>query len=214
MEVTLYSVGPSHPGRTARLMLDHKGIEHRLVNLPPGSQPIALRPLGFRRGTVPALKQAGAGAEVGAGSAPRLDEVKPEPRLFQGNTASTDAGRGGRALGRRGSCRSPQGGWADGASPSSGRRCAPTWLVRPARWHRVCSAGQDCRWPGTSRAKFGANDTELVVRTVRTLPALLDRVDELLSERTIGGERRNAADFQIATTTRVTLYGVRRSCAR
>jgi glutathione S-transferase len=35
------------------------------------------------------------------------------------------------------------------------------------------------------------------------LPGLLDRVDELLGEGTIGGEQRNAADFQIGTSVRL-----------
>jgi glutathione S-transferase len=51
--------------------------------------------------------------------------------------------------------------------------------------------------------KVGANDTEGVRRTVGTLPALLDHVEELLGEGTIGGEQRNAADFQIGTSVRL-----------
>jgi hypothetical protein len=35
------------------------------------------------------------------------------------------------------------------------------------------------------------------------LPALLDHVEELLDEGTIGGEQRNAADFQIGTSVRL-----------
>ena len=38
---------------------------------------------------------------------------------------------------------------------------------------------------------------------VATLPVLLDHVDGLLDDRTIGGKPRNAADFQIATTVRL-----------
>ncbi|HEY5815995.1 MAG TPA: hypothetical protein VIS95_06600, partial [Solirubrobacterales bacterium] len=51
--------------------------------------------------------------------------------------------------------------------------------------------------------KVSANDTESVKRTAGTLPALLDRVDELLDEGTIGGEQRNAADFQIGASVRL-----------
>ena len=60
-------------------------------------------------------------------------------------------------------------------------------------------------WPVTwyNARKVGANDTEHVRKTVETLPALLDHVDDLLNEGTIGGEQRNAADFQIGTSVRL-----------
>ena len=42
-----------------------------------------------------------------------------------------------------------------------------------------------------------------VERTVALIPVLLDRVEELIAEGTIGGPEPNAADFQIATSIRV-----------
>ena len=55
VSVTLYAIPPSHPAHAARLMLEHKGIEHKVVNLVPGTHAAVVRALGFRRGTVPAL---------------------------------------------------------------------------------------------------------------------------------------------------------------
>jgi hypothetical protein len=52
---TLYAVHSSHFAHAARLILEYKGIEHKVVNLVPGTHAVLLRPLGFRRGTV-ALK--------------------------------------------------------------------------------------------------------------------------------------------------------------
>ena len=40
---------------------------------------------------------------------------------------------------------------------------------------------------------------------LEALPGQLDRVDALLAEGVIGGERPNAADFQIAPAVRLTL---------
>jgi glutathione S-transferase len=40
-----------------------------------------------------------------------------------------------------------------------------------------------------------------VCRDLARLPGLLDRVDELLEEGTIGGAEPNAADYQIGTST-------------
>lgn len=37
MSATLYAVHSSHSAHAARLMLEHKGIEHRVVNLVPGT---------------------------------------------------------------------------------------------------------------------------------------------------------------------------------
>jgi glutathione S-transferase len=42
-----------------------------------------------------------------------------------------------------------------------------------------------------------------VRRTVGALPSLLDHVEKLLDEGTIGGKQRNAADFQIGTSVRL-----------
>ena len=82
MEATLYGIGISHPSRAALLMLGHKGIEPRVVNLPPGTQRIAMRALGFRGGTVPGLKIDGKRA-LGSREISRvLDEAVSEPPLF------------------------------------------------------------------------------------------------------------------------------------
>lgn len=53
VSATLYAVHTSHPAHAARLMLEYKGIEHKLVNLVPGTHPAAVRALGFHSGTVP-----------------------------------------------------------------------------------------------------------------------------------------------------------------
>jgi glutathione S-transferase len=46
--------------------------------------------------------------------------------------------------------------------------------------------------------------TEDMVRTdLAALPAMLDRVDALIEDGTIGGEVPNAADFQIGASTRL-----------
>ena len=56
VSVTLYAIPPSHPSHAARLMLEHKGVQHKVVNFVPGMHAAGVRALGFRSGTVPALK--------------------------------------------------------------------------------------------------------------------------------------------------------------
>ena len=46
---------------------------------------------------------------------------------------------------------------------------------------------------------------ENVRRDLDALPGLIDRVDELIERGVIGGEERNAADFQIATSVSLLL---------
>jgi glutathione S-transferase len=52
-------------------------------------------------------------------------------------------------------------------------------------------------------ARINGSDDAAVRDDLATLPALIDRVDALIEEGTIGGESPNAADFQIGATTRL-----------
>ncbi|MFM8889026.1 MAG: glutathione S-transferase N-terminal domain-containing protein, partial [Solirubrobacterales bacterium] len=53
---TLYTIPGSHPGISAALMLERKGVEYRRVDLLPVISKVVLRALGFPLVTVPALK--------------------------------------------------------------------------------------------------------------------------------------------------------------
>src|SRR3954469_21463913 len=86
------------------LLLDHKGIDYELVELPTGLHPVALRVLGFsgnpapfrelgdrkgrmvgvldRLGTVPALRMNGDKVKTNREIARHLERVRPDPPLF------------------------------------------------------------------------------------------------------------------------------------
>src|ERR687885_347759 len=72
----------SHPAQAARAMLERKGIEYELKNVPIGTQPIAVRLAGFRGRTVPALKIDGRRVQGSIEIARVLDELAPEPPLY------------------------------------------------------------------------------------------------------------------------------------
>src|SRR3954447_3876932 len=88
---TLYSLAISHPALAVRGMLDLKGIDHRVVDLWPGMQPVALRAYRFRGGTVPALVIDGRRLQRSRRISRALDEIRPEPPLFPRESAARRA---------------------------------------------------------------------------------------------------------------------------
>src|SRR5215208_6480436 len=82
MGIKLYGTPPSPPSHSARLMLEHKGLEHRIVWLLPGLWPALLRTRGFRGGTVPAMKIDGRRLQGSRTISRALEEANPDPPLF------------------------------------------------------------------------------------------------------------------------------------
>lgn len=201
MSVTLYAIPPSHPAHAARLMLERKGIEHKVVNLVPGMHAAAVRALGFRRGTVPALKLDGERVQGTREISRALEEFQPEPRLFPADPeerlAVEEAER-----------------WGDEVFQNT-PRFLTRWLTvnRPdMRVHMATEAGVPApKLTGPANApiaryfarKIGADDTERVRAIVAGLPSQLDKIDGLIADGVIGGPEPNAADFQIGATARV-----------
>ena len=201
MRATLYAVYTSHPAHAARLMLEHKGIEHKVVNLVPGTHAAAVRALGFRKGTVPAMRLDGRRIQGTRAIARALDEAQPEPPLFPGDPQARIRVEKAELWGDEVLQPVPRrvGNWVFANRPEMRARLAreaglpAPGLLGPAGWPLTWYFAR----------KHGANDTERVRKTVEMLPAVLDHVDELLDEGTIGGEQRNAADFQIGTSVRL-----------
>ncbi|MEA2365653.1 MAG: hypothetical protein QOI32_1165, partial [Thermoleophilaceae bacterium] len=55
MRATLFGVPASHPSLAAELMLQHKGVDYRRIDLVTAAHRGLLRALGFPRKTVPAM---------------------------------------------------------------------------------------------------------------------------------------------------------------
>ena len=202
VEVTLYAVSFSHPSRAALLMARHKGIEPKVVNLPPGSQLLAMRALGFGGGTVPGMKLGGRRALGTREISRALDEAVPEPPLFPADpdrrAAVEEAER-----------------WGDVVYQPVPRRIF--------RWSIATNGDvrervlEDLGFPAVPvtsrlmlpmaqlymRAENGGEETARA--DVAAIPEHLDHIDELIADGTIDGEALNAADFQIGVTTRVLL---------
>ena len=199
MGITLYSMEISHPARAAGLMLDHKGLEYKCVDIPTGMQPFALRAVGFRGSTVPAMRINGRKVQGSLQISRVLDETRPEPPLFPADPEARRAVEEAET-------------WGESVYQSVPRRIfrfiaaqdteLRAWLANDAGFPLPKVTARLSQPLSSWLARAVGADADQVKADLRELPAHLDRVDALIADGTIDGENLNAADFQIATTTR------------
>lgn len=202
MKPKLYSLETSHPAQAARLMLELKGIDHEVVNLLPGLHPIFLRAAGFRGATVPALRVDGGRVQTSIRISRFLDRYQPEPRLFPADPTARQAVDEAEA-------------WGEATLQPVPRRLFRWGTVHQPKLRRWLAEGSRMPLPGVAAfvnapvaGRFaravGATD-EQIDADLAGLPSMLDRVDELIAEETIGGPEPNAADCQIVSSVRALL---------
>jgi glutathione S-transferase len=201
--VKLYVIPGSHPSKAAELMLEHKGIPFKRVDLVTSVHRPALKLLGFERKTVPAMKADGRKVQGTREISRALDEIKPEPPLLTSD-AVKEAER-----------------WGDEELQPIPRRMAWWALLQLSGRQRTEAArlslqGYRLGLPvGVAArtvlpiAKVSAgynNSTDENIRAdLAAVPDGIDRVDALIGDGVIDGEQLNAADFQIATSVRLML---------
>ena len=222
----LYVIPGSHACRSAMLMLDHKRVPYKRVDVVTLTHPVVARLHGFDAGgetrvtgrhrtrairfgdllgTVPALAADGERLSNNRQIARYLDERHPERPLFP---ADPERRRAVEEAER----------WANETLQMAARRIALAWAVRdPAGAAR---RGADGRMgyllyrserlrrliiPWIGRTVFAAGgdaERELMAE----LPLLLDRVDALIADGVLGGAELNAADFMVAPSLALVLY--------
>jgi glutathione S-transferase len=203
MRATLFAVPASHPSLAAQLMLEHKGIDYRRIDLVSGVHRAALRPLGFKGATVPAVRLDGARVQGSRAIARALDSLRPEPPLLPRDPKRREAVLQAEE-------------WGDEVLQPVPRRLVWAALKRDRSTLESYLDGARLGIPTGFAARTAApvvalsarlnNVTdESVARDLAALPGLIDRVDELLREGAIGGPERNAADFQVATSVSLLL---------
>jgi glutathione S-transferase len=202
--IRLYGIPLSHPVLGVRGMLVFKRLAYRYVELLAGGHPPMLWALGFRGGTVPAVRLPdGRRVQGSLAITQALEQLAPSPSLYPAQPAAraavADAERWGEAVlqpiprrlirwGLRQHLGQRQ--WfADVASPLPAPRLTGILLTPIA--------------PVFARIA-GANDSQ-VKQDLDRLPDLLDEVDRLIAQGVIGDDRVNAADFQIAPSIRMLL---------
>jgi len=200
VQARLYGFSISNPANTARLMLAFKGVESKWTELLPGLHPVLLWALGFRRGTVPAMRLDGRKIEGSLEIAQALEALVPEPPLYP-----TDPER------RRAVEEAER--WGEAELQMVPRRIF-RWTFAHDNAARAAIA-RDLRLPLPSlvgwtnmpiaRAMAARVDADAshARAALANLPATLDQVDALIADGVIGDpEAPNAADFQIAPSIR------------
>jgi glutathione S-transferase len=223
---TLYVIPGSHACRSAMLMLEHKQVPYRRVDIVTLLHPLVVRLYGFnaggqtrtagrrrtfglrlgdRLGTVPALAANGHRVSTNHGIARYLDERHPQPPLFPAESRQRarveEAER-----------------WANETLQMAARRIPGTAIVRdPTTFSRSAGDGRlGCLLykraltrrliiPRLLRDVFAAGpaaERELLAE----LPAMLDRIDAWIADGILGAAQLNAADFMVAPSLALILY--------
>ena len=199
MSAKLYGLALSHPSHAAREMLKLKGIDHELVTFPVGAHPLMLRLAGFRGRTVPALKIDGRRVQGSLAISRALEEIQPDPPLFPPDRR--DAVEDAERWGERELQPLPRRFLRWGAAHRQDLR---RWLAEGARMPAPDVVATLSVPAARYVAYLSRADDDYTREGIARLPEVLDRVDELIAEGTIGrADEPTAADFQIASTVAV-----------
>jgi glutathione S-transferase len=226
-DATLYVFPGSHACRTAMLMLEHKRIAYRRVDLLAGLHPVGVRMRGFpgsprpirsvdgatnrslalldRIGTVPALRAGGEKVQTNRAIARFLERACPEPPLFPLDPA------------RRAAVEEAER-WGDEVLQMAARRIVLAAAMRgldtfPGRGARG-RLGPLMSHNATHRMLVSRVAAQLTFRAtpareqalLEGLPAMLDAVDAWIAAGVLNGEQLNAADLMIAPSLALLTY--------
>ena len=222
----LYVIPGSHACRAAMLMLEHKRVPYRRVDLITLSHPLVAGLLGFdaggqtravgtrrsfgirlgdRLGTVPALAAGRDRISTNHGIARFLDARHPDPPLLPVDPAQRAAVEEAER-------------WANGTLQMAARRLALSAAVRDPEG--MSRSGADGRLgyllyrselarrliiPQIGRQVFAVHpgsDGKLLAE----LPGLLDRIDAWIEQGVLGGVQPNVADLMVAPSLALILY--------
>ena len=198
MRATLFGLPASHPTLAGELMLRHKRITYRRIDVFPALHRAVLKAMGFPGITVPAIKLNGAKLQGTTNISRALDALVPSPPLFPADPERRRAVEEAEA-------------WGEEVLQPVPRRIVWNALKHDRSTLATYLEGAHTGVPtgvaaatappvaALARVLNHATD-ENVRRDRAALPGMIDRVDELIEQGVIGGPERNAADFQIATS--------------
>jgi glutathione S-transferase len=199
--IKLYVVPGSNPSMSARLALEHKGLQYQRIDLIPTVHMAFLRLAGFPAPTVPALRIDGSRVQGSLAVVRALEELRAEPPLFprdpEGRRRVEEAERWGEAVLQPIPRRLAW--WAIRRERKALRSFAEGAALHVPIGLAIRAAGPIIR---VEMHTHGATD-ESVQADLRALPETLSRIDACIEGGVIGGATPNAADFQIAPSVRL-----------
>ena len=201
MTATLYGIPGSHAVRTGELMLEHKGIDFRRVNFPPGPHRVLVRVMGFRGDRVPAVKFEDGRRAQGTRELPRvLDELVPERRLVPDDPRALEAERWADDVLQQ---------WARRMVASTGAR-DPDALTGRGGEGRLGPLLSPYDQPRRVIARlvlvaFRAGKEQLRDDRERT-GEILDQVDAWIADGVLNGDELRSPDFAVAPSLALVEY--------
>jgi glutathione S-transferase len=190
----LYGFQGAAPSFSAELMLRHKGIRYRRVNVMWFMAGRSLPAKGFPGRTAPALLLDGRPVQTNRAIARALDELVPDPPLFPSDPVER---------------------WHVEAAEGFGDEVLQHATRRMFLWSSTRDLGSVTPHPAIGRMPFPRNRwlrarlmrrpfvhygiTDAVVRSdFEALPGMLNLLDAFMADGVLGAPRLTAADFQIA----------------
>lgn len=198
MRATLFGIPSSHPVLAGQLMLEHKAVDYRRIDLVSGAHRPILRALGFPGKTVPAVRLDGARVQGTTEIALALDALVPERPLFPRDSDRRREVEQAEAWGNEVLQPVPRRLVWNGLGHD---RSELATYLEDAKLGIPIPVAARVAPPVAMLARRLNNATdENVRRDLAALPGMIDRVDELIDRGVIGGAERNVADYQIATS--------------
>jgi len=186
-------------------MLERKGIDYRLVIVPPGFSRRLIKLFGFEGDRTPAMKIDGRKVQGSTQISRELERIQPDPPLFPADPERRKRVEEAEA-------------WGDG-DPQSIPRTIIWWAFKKDRSGMVsflegAPAGARFGLPAKLAvktagpmvalgAKLNDSNDDHVRAELAALPGVLDQIDRWVEDGVLNGEELTAADYQLAPSVRL-----------
>lgn len=197
MKLKIYRVPASHPCQAVIRAAELKGIDHKVVDLAPMTQPIVAK-LIFGSRTVPAMKVSTRGqkaekVQTTASCLRTIESLVPEPRLYPAGGEERERVLAAEEFGL-------------GEFQQIARRVV--WVALAGKRSALFSFESNLPFPDALSKPFVGlaiwgerklnNATDAAVRAdLEGFPAQLDEIDRMIEAGVIGGPQANAGDLTI-----------------